>query len=73
MGEIEIGEGRVTPAIDPAKARFQVSLPRSHFVVVREANQDGDKPLFAIEDQHALLVKTCGYAHRLKGAGHAAA
>jgi hypothetical protein len=59
--------------LPPAKAGLQVPLPRSHFVLAREANQHRDKPLAPVEDHHALLVEACRNPYRLKGEAHAAA
>jgi hypothetical protein len=63
----------MTSSIDPAKACFQVPLPRSHLVLVLETDEHRHKPLRPVEDHHAFLVKACRNAHGLKGEGHAAA
>ncbi len=60
-------------SIDPAKAYLQIPLPRSHLVVIREANQHGNQPLLLIETHHALFIEACGNADRLKAEAHAAA
>jgi hypothetical protein len=65
LSHVEVGEERVASSVQAAKAGFQVPLPRSHLVLVREANQNRHKPLLLIEDHHAFFVKARRNAHRL--------
>jgi hypothetical protein len=46
----------VACSIGPAEACFQVSLPRSHLVVLGEMRQLGDQPVVAVEDQQAFFI-----------------
>src|SRR5215218_1174658 len=53
LGCVQISKGWAVDPIQPAKTCFQIPLPRSDLVLVREVYQHRQQSLLLIEDHHA--------------------